>query len=205
MPEAISDSSTLIHLAGIGRLKLLKEFYGNILITPAVWDEVVVAGPGRAGADEVNGASNAGWIEVIAPTNESVVRLLERELRDFLPAASNGASCFNHEGFMSTGVNSTQSVPTYRCFSSCSCDFTRDRAIRSRDQASLPNERSDSDDGIVFMSCGAGFIPATSNGVFSRGDYKGVLVIPMGEDRVRSLRGIALEEGVSSNVSEKLD
>ncbi len=34
---------------------------------------------------------------------------------------------------------------------------------------------------------------------------KGVLVIPMGEDRVRSLRGIALEEGVSSNVSEKLD
>jgi len=87
---------------------------------------------------------------------------------DFLPAASNGASCFNHEGFMSTGVNSTQSVPTYRCFSSCSCDFTRDRAIRSRDQASLPNERSDSDDGIVFKSCGAGFIPATSNGVFCR-------------------------------------
>jgi len=34
---------------------------------------------------------------------------------------------------------------------------------------------------------------------------KGVLVIPMVEDRVRSLRGIALEEGVSSNVSEKLD
>ncbi|KAF5416614.1 MAG: hypothetical protein C5S49_04490 [Candidatus Methanogaster sp.] len=37
MPEAISDSSTLIHLAGIGHLKLLKEFYGNILITPAIW------------------------------------------------------------------------------------------------------------------------------------------------------------------------
>ena len=33
----------------------------------------------------------------------------------------------------------------------------------------------------------------------------GVLDIPMGEDRVRSLRGIALEEGVNSNVSEKLD
>jgi predicted nucleic acid-binding protein len=80
MPEAISDSPTLIHLAGIGRLKLLKEFYGKILITPAVWDEVVVAGQGRVGADEVNGARNAGWIEIIAPTNESVVRLLEREL-----------------------------------------------------------------------------------------------------------------------------
>ena len=34
---------------------------------------------------------------------------------------------------------------------------------------------------------------------------KGVLVIPMGGDRVRSLRGIVLEEEVSSNVSEKLD
>jgi len=34
---------------------------------------------------------------------------------------------------------------------------------------------------------------------------KGVLVVPMGVDRVRSLRGIALEERVSSNVSEKTD
>ncbi|MEA1869446.1 MAG: CopG family antitoxin [Euryarchaeota archaeon] len=32
----------------------------------------------------------------------------------------------------------------------------------------------------------------------------GLLVIPMGEGHVWSLRGIALEEGVSSNVSEKL-
>lgn len=80
MPEAISDSSTLIHLAGIGRLELLKEFYGKILITPAVWKEVVVEGQSRAGASEVNEANNAGWIEVIAPTNESVVRLLGREL-----------------------------------------------------------------------------------------------------------------------------
>ena len=37
MPEAISDSSTLIHLAGIGRLKLVKEFYEDILITPAFY------------------------------------------------------------------------------------------------------------------------------------------------------------------------
>ena len=80
MPEAISDSSTLIHLAGIGRLELLKEFYGKIFITPAVWKEVVVEGQSRAGASEVNEANNAGWIEVVTPTNESMVRLLEREL-----------------------------------------------------------------------------------------------------------------------------
>ncbi|PXF61378.1 MAG: hypothetical protein C4B59_03825 [Candidatus Methanogaster sp.] len=35
--------------------------------------------------------------------------------------------------------------------------------------------------------------------------YKGVLVVPRGVDRVRSLRGIALEERVSSNVSKKTD
>ena len=44
MQDAISDSSTLIHLAGIGRLELLKVFYGKILITPAVWKEVVEGG-----------------------------------------------------------------------------------------------------------------------------------------------------------------
>ncbi len=80
MQEAISDSSTLIHLAGIGRLELLKEFYERILITPAVWKEVVEAGKERPGAREVKEAHKSGWIEVITPSNESVVRLLEREL-----------------------------------------------------------------------------------------------------------------------------
>jgi len=32
------------------------------------------------------------------------------------------------------------------------------------------------------------------------GQDKGVLVLPLGEDRVRSVREIALKEGVSSNV-----
>ena len=80
MQEAISDFSTLIHLAGIGRLELLKEFYERMLITPAVWKEVVEGGKERLGASEVKEANSSGWIEVIAPSNESVVRLLEREL-----------------------------------------------------------------------------------------------------------------------------
>ncbi len=80
MPEAISDSSTLIPIARIGRLELLKEFYERIFITPAVWKEVVEEGYSRDGAVEVKEACNSGWIKVIAPTNEYVVRLLEREL-----------------------------------------------------------------------------------------------------------------------------
>lgn len=80
MPEAISDSSTLIHITGIGRLEFLREFYEEILITPAVWKEVVEEGYSRPGALEVKESRNSGWIKVIAPTNKSVVRLLEREL-----------------------------------------------------------------------------------------------------------------------------
>ncbi len=80
MPEAISDSSTLIHLAGIGRLGLLKAFYDKIFITPAVWREVVEEGGGRPGAQEIKEAHTSSWIEIVAPSNESLVRLLEREL-----------------------------------------------------------------------------------------------------------------------------
>jgi len=44
----LSDSSTLIHLASIGRLALLEKFYERITITPAVWREVVEQGIGSA-------------------------------------------------------------------------------------------------------------------------------------------------------------
>ena len=45
-----------------------------------VWKEVVEEGKERPGAGEVKEAHKSCWIEVVAPTNESVVRLLEREL-----------------------------------------------------------------------------------------------------------------------------
>ena len=75
MQGAISDSSILIHLAGIGRLELLKEFFGKIFIIPAVWN--VEEGKERPGAREVKEAHEYGWIEVIAPTNESVIKFTE--------------------------------------------------------------------------------------------------------------------------------
>jgi predicted nucleic acid-binding protein len=37
----ICDSSSLIHLSAIGRLGLLKDFYGTLAIPQAVWQEVV--------------------------------------------------------------------------------------------------------------------------------------------------------------------
>lgn len=80
MPAAVSDSSTLIHLAAVGRLMLLREFYNELLVPPAVWKEVVEEGYGRPGARDVEEAARSGWLRIIAATNEPLVRLLKRDL-----------------------------------------------------------------------------------------------------------------------------
>jgi len=41
MPDAVSDSSPLIHLAKIEALEIISRLYSRILIPPAVWREVV--------------------------------------------------------------------------------------------------------------------------------------------------------------------
>ncbi len=82
MDLVISDSSTLIHMASIDQFRLLKSFFGRVTIPPTVWREVVEQGGSRAGAHEVHQARQAGWIEVVAPTNIIVLQLLKRELDD---------------------------------------------------------------------------------------------------------------------------
>jgi predicted nucleic acid-binding protein len=52
MPDAVSDSSPLIHLAKIEALELISRLYSRILIPPAVWQEVVEESEGRPGAVE---------------------------------------------------------------------------------------------------------------------------------------------------------
>lgn len=79
MDLVVSDSSTLIHLARIGQLSLLKLFFDTVTIPPAVWREVVEQGLGKAGAFEVK---QADWIKIISPTDNALVRLLRRELDD---------------------------------------------------------------------------------------------------------------------------
>jgi hypothetical protein len=82
MALVISDSSTLIHLAAIDQLDLLKEFFEQVTVPPAVWREVVEQGEGRAGAVEVAQARQAGWISVAKPTDTALLRLLKRDLDD---------------------------------------------------------------------------------------------------------------------------
>ncbi len=82
MPKAISDSSTLIHLSAIGRLDLLHEFYDSLVITPAVWHEVVEEGKGRSGALEIKREVEEGRIKVQSPKDYALLGLLKRELND---------------------------------------------------------------------------------------------------------------------------
>jgi predicted nucleic acid-binding protein len=78
----ICDSSSLIHLSAIGRLGLLKDFYGTLAIPQAVWQEVVQQGLGRPGVQEVETALREGWIEVRAVSNEPLLRSLKQDLDD---------------------------------------------------------------------------------------------------------------------------
>ena len=64
----VSDSSSLIALARIHKLRLLAELYGRILIPDEVHHEVTVAGRGLPGAEEVR---RADWIERVKPDVET--------------------------------------------------------------------------------------------------------------------------------------
>jgi predicted nucleic acid-binding protein len=66
---AVADSSVIIHLAAIAQLDLLRQLHGSLLVPPAVWDEVVVQGQGRAGAQELTKAVGDGWVTVAHPSS----------------------------------------------------------------------------------------------------------------------------------------
>jgi hypothetical protein len=62
----VSDASPLINLARIGKLELLRQLYGELVIPEAVWCEVVIEGEGQPGADEIKTAT---WVKTQPVTN----------------------------------------------------------------------------------------------------------------------------------------
>ena len=56
MPGVVSNASPLILLSGVGEFTRLQDLFGSVLITPQVYDEVVVRGKGKPGSAEVAGA-----------------------------------------------------------------------------------------------------------------------------------------------------
>lgn len=64
-PVIVADSSPLIALAVIDQLELLSRLYAEVLIPPAVWDEVTVQGESLPGAQAIR---QAQWLTVQVPT-----------------------------------------------------------------------------------------------------------------------------------------
>ncbi|MGB6016447.1 MAG: DUF3368 domain-containing protein [Nodosilinea sp.] len=60
----VADSSPLIALAIIQQLDLLPQIYPQVLIPPAVWEEVTIKGIGLPGAQAV---SQVTWLTLQAP------------------------------------------------------------------------------------------------------------------------------------------
>ncbi|NIM11955.1 MAG: DUF3368 domain-containing protein [Candidatus Aminicenantes bacterium] len=77
MPIVISNASPIINLAIIGRLKLLKKFWGKIFIPEAVWKEIVIDG---ADKEEVTEIKKADWIIVEKVRDQNLIMLLMQNL-----------------------------------------------------------------------------------------------------------------------------
>ena len=73
----VNNSSVLINLSRIGKLDLLHQLYGELIVPEAVWKEVVVEGEGQAGADAIKRAS---WITMLNVTNKELVQALQQDL-----------------------------------------------------------------------------------------------------------------------------
>lgn len=73
----VSNASPLINLARIGKLDLLHQLYGELLVPDAVWNEVVVQGEGQAGAAQVKSSI---WIKVQSIANKPLAQALQQEL-----------------------------------------------------------------------------------------------------------------------------
>ena len=69
----VSDASPLIYLGSVGRLVLLRELFGRVVVPRQVWDEVVGTGDERLG-------SAASWIDVRTPASSSLTERLARIL-----------------------------------------------------------------------------------------------------------------------------
>lgn len=70
----LADSSPLITLARAQYFELLHEFYGEIIVSMEVYDEIAVRGAGLPGTEEIR---RAPWIQVTAVSSESVPQIAE--------------------------------------------------------------------------------------------------------------------------------
>jgi hypothetical protein len=77
MPGIVSNSTPLIHLAKIDELQLLHNFYGQVLIPQAVYDECVTEGKAYKDAGLI---AQTDWLTVKGVEDRNLVISLNAEL-----------------------------------------------------------------------------------------------------------------------------
>ena len=70
MMTTVCNSTPLIALSRIGKLKLLREYFSEVYIPQEVYDEVVTRGGGLSSAKDVK---STGWIKAKVVSNEIAV------------------------------------------------------------------------------------------------------------------------------------
>jgi predicted nucleic acid-binding protein len=75
----VSDTGPIIVFARIGRLSLLRDVTGSLLIPDAVYDEIVVKKGGMPGAAEV---AQADWIQKASVISRSIIDSLPSVLHE---------------------------------------------------------------------------------------------------------------------------
>ena len=73
----VSDTSVLVNLAWLNQLSILPSLYGEVIVPTAVWEEIVVFGAGKVGAQEI---AQATWIRRESPQNVSFISSLRQTL-----------------------------------------------------------------------------------------------------------------------------
>lgn len=76
MSIAVANASPLIALAKIKRFSLLKLLFREIVVPDAVWEEVVVRGTGKPGAELSVAAQQEGWLRRQSVTDTLAVTVL---------------------------------------------------------------------------------------------------------------------------------
>lgn len=82
----VADAGPSIALARIGRLELLKQLYGSVVVPPAVLEEFQLDS-GRPGATALDRALSAGWLEAMGAPSEVM------ELKSLLDPGEAEAIC----------------------------------------------------------------------------------------------------------------
>lgn len=79
MQKVVSNSSTIIHLAKIGKLGLLKDLFETVVVPEAVYRESALEGKERAEAELIR---NADWLKILQINDKKLVRLLQSSVDD---------------------------------------------------------------------------------------------------------------------------